>query len=183
LGETHPRVAIRLYNLATALAAAGWNAEAIVRYRAALAIDQKNLGPSHPDLSPVLKELAMSLEREGNYSDAEATLRRALAIDERFEGFIADETAITWARLAGLFHASDRAGDAEEAAIRALAIVRILDPGRRSHPFIQRVSANVRSILHAFGRTNDEIAGQADALAARLREEQPLRAGGARSRG
>ena len=77
-GPDHPKVAIRLNNLAELLQATNWLAEAEPLMRRALAIDEKRYGPDHPNVANRLNNLARLLQETNRLAEAEPLIRRAL---------------------------------------------------------------------------------------------------------
>jgi hypothetical protein len=71
LGAEHPKVAIRLNNLALLLEAMDRPAEAEPLIRQALAITEKNFGPEHPTTATRLNNLAMILDSLNRPAEAE----------------------------------------------------------------------------------------------------------------
>ena len=81
-GPDHPKVGIRLNNLAQLLQATNRLAEAEPLMRRALAIDEKSFGSDHPDVAIDLNNLAQLLQDTNRLAKAEPLMRRALAIFE-----------------------------------------------------------------------------------------------------
>jgi tetratricopeptide (TPR) repeat protein len=79
LGPEHPRVAIRLNNLAGLLQAINRLTEAEPLMRRALGIDEKSYGPEHPDVARDLNNLAQLLQATNRLTEAEPLSRRQLA--------------------------------------------------------------------------------------------------------
>jgi tetratricopeptide (TPR) repeat protein len=85
-GPEHPKVAIRLNNLAQLLQATNRRKDAEPLMRRALAIDEQSYGPAHPEVATDLNNLAQLLQATHRLEEAEPLMRRALAIDENSYG-------------------------------------------------------------------------------------------------
>ena len=85
LGKDHPKVAIRLNNLAALLQATNRLGEAEPLMRRALAIDEASLGKDHPTVASDLNNLATLLQDTNRLGEAEPLMRRALAIFFAFQ--------------------------------------------------------------------------------------------------
>jgi tetratricopeptide (TPR) repeat protein len=83
-GPDHPKVAMRLNNLAQLLQATNRLAEAEPLMRRALAIDEKSYGPDHPDVARDLNNLARLLQDTNRLAEAEPLMRRHLEIFLQF---------------------------------------------------------------------------------------------------
>ncbi len=79
-GNNHPRVAVRLNNLAALLKVTNRLAEAEPLMRRALHIDEFSLGNDHPDVATDLNNLAQLLQATNRLAEAEPLMRRALLI-------------------------------------------------------------------------------------------------------
>ena len=121
-GPDHPRVAIRLNNLAQLLQTTNRLGEAEPLMRRALAIDEASYGPEHPRVAIDLNNLAQLLQTTNRLGEAEPLMRRALAIDEASSGPEHPRVAIHLNNLALLLQATNRLGEAEPLMRRALAI-------------------------------------------------------------
>ena len=82
-GPNHPKVAIRLNNLAQLLQDTHRLGEAEPLMRRALDIDEKNFGLDHPNVAIDLNNLASLLQATNRLDEAEPLMRRALYIDEK----------------------------------------------------------------------------------------------------
>ncbi|HEX7568893.1 MAG TPA: tetratricopeptide repeat protein, partial [Verrucomicrobiae bacterium] len=122
LGPEHPKVALRLNNLASLLLDTERLAEAEPLFRRSLAIDEKNNGPEHPEVSRELNNLASLFQVTNRRSEAEPLYRRALAIDEKYYGSEHPEVAIDLGNLAMLFLITNRLSEAEPISRRAAVI-------------------------------------------------------------
>ncbi|MGA2028047.1 MAG: tetratricopeptide repeat protein, partial [Syntrophobacteraceae bacterium] len=68
-GQDHPKVAIRLNNLAQLLSDTNRLAEAEPMMRRALKIDEQSFGPGHPKAAAVRNNLAQLLKAKGRPAD------------------------------------------------------------------------------------------------------------------
>ncbi len=121
-GPGHPKVAIRLNNLAQLLQATNRLAEAEPSMRRALAIDEESFGPGHPNVARDLNNLAALLQATNRLAEAEPLMRRALAIDEESFGPGHPKVARDLNNLASLLQDTNRLAEAEPLMRRALAI-------------------------------------------------------------
>ena len=122
-GPDHPKVAIRLNNLAQLLKATNRHAEAEPLYKRALAIDEQSFGPDHPNVARGLNNLALLLQATNRHAEAEPLYKRALAIDEQSFGPDHPKVAIRLNNLAQLLKATNRHAEAEPLYKRALKIM------------------------------------------------------------
>jgi tetratricopeptide (TPR) repeat protein len=122
-GPDHPRVAIRLNNLAQLLQETNRLAEAEPLMRRALAIGEQSYGPDHPTVAIRLNNLAQLLQETNRLAEAEPLMRRALAIDEKRYGPDHPKMASCLNNLAQLLQATNRLTEAEPLMRRALAIL------------------------------------------------------------
>jgi tetratricopeptide (TPR) repeat protein len=83
-GPDHPKVAIRLNNLAQLLGKTNRLAEAEPLMRRALAIDEKNFGPDHPKVAIRLNNLASLLGKTNRLAEAETLMKRHMLIFKKF---------------------------------------------------------------------------------------------------
>jgi tetratricopeptide (TPR) repeat protein len=79
-GSDHPKVAIRLNNLASLLKATNRLAEAEPLMRRALAIDEASYGSDHPKVAIRLNNLAQLLKATNRLAEAEPLMRRQVEI-------------------------------------------------------------------------------------------------------
>jgi tetratricopeptide (TPR) repeat protein len=94
LGETHPRTATSLNNLAGLHDSRGNYAAALPLYQRALQIRQEQVGANHPDIATNLNNLAYLYESMERYEEAESLYAEALKICERSLRFGHPHTAI-----------------------------------------------------------------------------------------
>ena len=157
-GPDHPKVAIRLNNLASLLQATNRLAEAEPPMRRALAIDETSFGPEHPEVARDLNNLAQLLQDTNRHAEAEPLMRRALAIDETSFGPDHPNVAIRLNNLAALLRATDRLAEAEPPMRRHVAI--FVEFTRRTghrHPHLDDAFANYAGLLAAMGKSRAEI--------------------------
>ena len=83
-GENHPKVAIRLNNLASLLEATNRHSEAEPMMRRALEIDEASYGEDHPEVAVDLNNLASLLKATNRHSEAEPMMRRHVRIFAKF---------------------------------------------------------------------------------------------------
>ncbi|HSS47809.1 MAG TPA: tetratricopeptide repeat protein, partial [Thermoanaerobaculia bacterium] len=153
LGPEHPKVAIRLSNLAQLLQDTNRLGEAEPLMRRALAIDENGLGPEHPNVAIRLSNLAWLLLSTNRLSEAEPLMRRALAIDEKSLGPEHPDVATDLNNLADLLLATPRLGEAEPLLRRALAIdEKNLGP---EHPKVAFLLSNLAQLLQATNRLGE----------------------------
>ena len=83
-GPEHPKVAIRLNNLAMLFQDTNRLKEAEPLMRHALAINEKSFGPEHPEVARCLNNLALLFYNSNRIDEAEPLMRRAVGIIQRF---------------------------------------------------------------------------------------------------
>jgi tetratricopeptide (TPR) repeat protein len=150
LGPVHPKVAIRLNNLAQLLRKTNRLAEAEPLMRRALAIDEASYGPDHPEVARGLNNLAQLLQDSNCLAEAEPLMRRALAIDEASYGPDHPDVARDLNNLAALLRTTGRLAEAEPLMRRALAIFETsYGP---DHPKVAVSLNNLAQLLHATNR-------------------------------
>ena len=121
-GSNHPRVAIRLNNLAQLLHDTGRLSEAELLLRRALEIGEQTLGTDHPKVATRLNNLGMLLYETNRLAEAEPLLRRALEIDEQILEPEHPDIAIRLHNLAQLLMATNRYEESEQLIRRAVLI-------------------------------------------------------------
>jgi tetratricopeptide (TPR) repeat protein len=157
-GTDYPKVATDLNNLAELLQATNQSNEAESLLRRALSIDERTYGPEHPAVASDLSNLALVLHSTKRFSEAEPLMRRALAIDEKSYGLEHPDVARDLNNLGRLLQATNRLGEGEPLLHRTLTI--LFDFGRRTgheHPNTQAALRNYSSLLHALGKSDEEI--------------------------
>jgi predicted component of type VI protein secretion system len=84
-GAVHPKVAIRLNNLAQLLQATNRLSEAEPLMTRVVSIFEKSLGKNHPNVATAINNLAQLLKATNRLSVAEPLMRQALAIAIMFQ--------------------------------------------------------------------------------------------------
>jgi len=157
-GAGHPKVAIRLNNLAELLRATNRLGEAEPLMRRALAIAEGSFGPGHPNVATALNNLAQLLAATNRLDEAEPMYRRALAIDEGSFGPGHPEVATDLNNLAQLLRVTNRLDEAEPLMRRVLVIV--LEFTRRvghRHPHLEDAIEGYSGLLTEMGYSEDEV--------------------------
>jgi tetratricopeptide (TPR) repeat protein len=124
-GTDHPKVAIRLNNLAQLLKATNRLAEAEPLMRRALTIDETSFGTDHPEVAINLNNLAQLLQTTNRRAEAEPLLTRVVEIFEKVErdtGHMHPNYAGSLNNLALLLQDTNRLAEAEPLMRRALTI-------------------------------------------------------------
>jgi len=85
-GKDHPKVAIRLNNLALVYKATNRLKEAEPLYKRVADIFEKSLGPEHPNVATALNNLAQLYQATNRLKEAEPLTQRALKIFENSLG-------------------------------------------------------------------------------------------------
>jgi tetratricopeptide (TPR) repeat protein len=153
LGQDHPKVAIRLNNLAALLQATNRLSEAEPLMRRALAIDEASFGPDHPEVATDLNNLAQLLKATNRLSEAEPLMRRVVEIFEKTLGEDHPNVATCLNNLALLLQDTNRLSEAEPLMRRALAIdEKSFGPG---HPDVARDLNNLVQLLQATNRQSE----------------------------
>lgn len=163
LGADHPKVAVKLSNLAQLLKLdPARRAEAEALMRRVLKIHEATLVPGEPAIATDLVNLADLLRAMGRADEAEPLLRRALAIDVAYYGNSHPEVAMDLANLGALLFDAGRLDEAAACEEPALAINLVqLGP---DHPSSQQAGGRYVRTLQAMGRSHAEI----DAIMKRL---------------
>jgi len=121
-GPGHPKVAVRLNNLAHLLKAASRWEEAEPLMLRALEIDWRHFGSDPVAVARDLNNVAQLLEASDRQEAAEEQYRFALTIFEQFLGSDHPNVATVLSNLAHVLQATGRLGEAEALVMRALAI-------------------------------------------------------------
>ena len=149
-GETDPRFATTINNLALMYEQQGRHAEAEPLYRRSLAIHEKALGPEHPNVGAALNNLAELYKSQGRYAEAEPLYRRALRIVEKALGPDHPDVGTTLNNLAALYKSQERYAEAEPLYRRDLVISeKALGP---NHPNVGGTLNNLAELFRAQGR-------------------------------
>ncbi len=149
LGESHPKVALVLSNLASLFFATNRHGEAEPLMRRALAICETSLGRTHPKVASLLSNLAHLLFTTNRLGEAEPLIRRALAMDEASFGKDHPMLAIRLSQLGQFLQATNRLGEAEPLMRRALAMNEV--SFGKDHP---KVAAHLVTLAHLLQATN-----------------------------
>ncbi|HME40879.1 MAG TPA: serine/threonine-protein kinase [Steroidobacteraceae bacterium] len=122
LGDDHPRVAMRLNNLAIVAQNMGDLKLAETQYRDAIRRDERAYGDHHPETGLARGNYGLLLQREGRLAEAEPHLRSAL--DVVFKLYGPDNYNVAYARvsLAMLLHDQGNLPEAESEFRQALAV-------------------------------------------------------------
>ena len=164
-GPDHPDVAIRLNNLALLLQDTNRLAEAEPLLRRALAMDEASFGPDHPTVARGLNNLALLLYATNRLAEAEPLMRRALAMDEASFGPDHPDVASCLNNLAALLYATNRLAEAEPLMRRMVEIfLKFTNATCHQHPHLQAAIRNYAGLLHAMGRSQQEIQAQLNAI-------------------
>ena len=121
-GPAHPRVAVRLNNLAHVLQTRNRLDEAEPLMLRALQIDWRHFASDPTAVARDLNNLAQLLEASYRQELAEEPYRLALAILEQVSGPDDPDVATILTNLANVLQATDRTGEAEALVLRALEI-------------------------------------------------------------
>jgi tetratricopeptide (TPR) repeat protein len=125
-------------------------ASAAKRYRAALALYEKELGAAHPKVAVALNDLGLLAERRADFAAAESFYRRALAIQEKAFGPVHPEVGTTLNNLGGAVGAGGKLTAAEPLLLRALSVLeQTLGP---RHSRVAACVVNVGDLLAALER-------------------------------
>ncbi len=122
LGDDHPRVAIRLNNLAIVAQNMGDTRSAEALYLEAIRRNEKTYGERHPETAASKGNYGLLLQREGRLAESEPLLRDAVAVTLSLYG--PDHYKVGYARvsLAMLLHEKGDLAEAEGEFRKASAI-------------------------------------------------------------
>jgi tetratricopeptide (TPR) repeat protein len=122
LGDDHPRVAMRVNNLAVVAQSTGDLKLAETLFRDAISRHEKAYGNQHPETGVARGNLGLLLQREGRLAEAEPLLRSALDTLLKLDG--PDNYNVAYARvsLAMLLHDKGALAEAESEFRQALAV-------------------------------------------------------------
>ncbi|HMH87912.1 MAG TPA: serine/threonine-protein kinase [Steroidobacteraceae bacterium] len=122
LGEDHPRIALRLNNLAIVAQNMGDLKQAKALFRDALSRNERTYGDRHPETAVTKGNYGLMLQREGRLAEAEPLLRDAVAIALSLYG--AEHYKVGYARvsLAILLHDKGDLAGSENEFRQALSI-------------------------------------------------------------
>jgi tetratricopeptide (TPR) repeat protein len=162
-GAAHPRVAVRLNDLAQVLEPK--SAEPLIRR--ALAIETKALGLSNPATGVTMNNLASTLLGLGKLTEAESFARQALKILENTLGDNHPRVATVSSNLAGILREKPDLPGARRFYTRALAIDEAsYGP---NHPEVEVDLRNLAEVLQSMGSTTEakRLNDRADSISAR----------------
>jgi tetratricopeptide (TPR) repeat protein len=177
LGELHPEVASRYFDVGSSLRDQGKHAEALSRYRKALAIRQKVLGEQHSETANSYDSVGFCLVNLGKYAEGLRLLRQALAIRRKVLGEQHPMTANSCNNVAGCLHLQGNHVEALLLFRQALAIQRQVLGAEHSATAI--TCANVAACLDAQGKKAEALPLLREALALQRKvrgEEHPYTA-------
>ncbi len=122
LGDDHPRIAMRLNNLAVVAQNLGDLKLAETLFRDAIRRNERAYGDQHPETGTARGNYGLLLQREGRLTEAEPLLRNALDIQLKLYG--PDNYNVAYARvsLAMLLHDQGNLAAAETEFRQALAV-------------------------------------------------------------
>jgi serine/threonine protein kinase/Tfp pilus assembly protein PilF len=129
LGDDHPRIAMRLNNLADIAQSTGDLKLAETLFRDAIRRDEKAYGDIHPETGAAKGNLGLLLQREGRLTEAEPLLRSALEVTLKLYGVGNYNVAYARVSLAMLLHDQGNLSGAETEFRQALAIYDKTWPG------------------------------------------------------
>jgi serine/threonine protein kinase/Tfp pilus assembly protein PilF len=122
LGDDHPRIAMRLNNLAVVAQNLGDLKLAETLFRDAIRRDEQAYGDQHPETGTARGNYGLLLWREGRLGDAEPLLRSALDIQLKLYGPENYNVAYARVSLALLLHEQGNLAGAETEFRQALAV-------------------------------------------------------------
>jgi tetratricopeptide (TPR) repeat protein len=152
-GLEHPKVAVRLNNLATLLQATNRLAEAEPLMQRVIAIFEKSFGENHPNIAMSLSNLANLLQATNRLAEAEPLMRRALAIDEQSSDPEHPNVATSLNNLATLLRDTNRLAEAESLMWRVISIFE--KSFGENHPNVATSLNNLAQLLKATNRLAD----------------------------
>ena len=152
-GENHPKVSIRLNNLARMLQATNRFTEAEILMRQMVENLVVTYGNEHPNIASALNNLATLLLATNRFEEAEPLMRRALAIDEESFGENHPNVATDLLNLAALLQGTNRLEEAEPMIRRAHSI----DEASfgNNHPNVARSLNNLAQLLQSTNRLEE----------------------------
>jgi serine/threonine protein kinase/Tfp pilus assembly protein PilF len=162
LGDDHPRVAMRLNNLAIVAQNIGDLKLAEALYRDAIRRDERAYGDQHPETGAARGNYGLLLQREGRLAEAEPPLRSALDIELKLYG--ADNYNVAYARvsLAMLLHDEGNLPEAEAEFRQALAVYDKSLPA--NHQYRASALMHFARLLVDRGKTAEALAMSGESL-------------------
>jgi serine/threonine protein kinase/tetratricopeptide (TPR) repeat protein len=156
LGDDHPRIAMRLNNLADIAQSTGDLQLAETLFRDAIRRDEKAYGDLHPETGAARGNLGLLLQREGRLTEAQPLLQSALDIELKLYG--PDNYNVGYARvsLAMLLHDQGDLAAAESEFRQALAVYDKSWPGE--HPYRAALLMQFARLLVDRGKPDEALA-------------------------
>jgi eukaryotic-like serine/threonine-protein kinase len=162
LGDNHPRVAIRLNNLAIVAQNLGDLPLAESLYKEAIARDEVAYGSRHPETALTKGNYSSLLRREGRYKEAEQYLHSALESKLAVYGPAHYKVAYTRVSLAILLHDENELAASETEFRQALAIYdKTLPP---NHQYRAALLTHFARLLVDRGRYEEALGDSEQAL-------------------
>ena len=156
LGESDPKLAPVLNNLANLHLSQGRYDEAEPLFRRAIEIEKSALGEAGAALSESTMDLALLSQRRGNYDEAEALYRQVMVHQEAADGPEALTTTFTMYRLANLLQEIGQLAEAESLQSRVFDVwTRTL--GERA-PWTLASSNSLANVYASDGRLDEAAA-------------------------
>jgi eukaryotic-like serine/threonine-protein kinase len=163
LGDDHPRVAMRLSNLAIVAQNMGDLKLAETLHRDAIRRNERAYGDQHPETGAARSNFGLLLQREGRLAEAEPLLRSALDVVLKLYG--PDNYKVGYARvsLAMLLHDQGNLRGAESEFRQALAIYDKSLPA--DHQYRAAALAHFARLLVDRGNPDEALALSAQSIA------------------
>jgi eukaryotic-like serine/threonine-protein kinase len=162
LGDDHPRVAMRLSNLAIVAQNMGDLQHAESLYRDAIQRNEQTYGERHPETAAAKGLYGLLLQREGRLAEAETLLRAALETKLSLNG--PDHYTVGYSRvsLAILLHDKGDLPGAESEFRQALAVYDKSLPA--NHQYRASLLMNFARLLVDRGKSAEALAKSADSI-------------------
>ena len=162
LGDDHPRVAMRLSNLAIVAQNMGDLQQAESLYRDAIRRNEQTYGDRHPESAAAKGLYGLLLQREGRLAEAEALLRAAL--DTKLSLYGPEHYTVGYSRvsLAILLHDKDDLADSENEFRQALAVYDKSLPA--NHQYRASLLMNFARLLVDRGKPAEALAKSAESI-------------------
>jgi serine/threonine protein kinase/tetratricopeptide (TPR) repeat protein len=162
LGDDHPRVAMRLGNLAIVAQNMGDLQQAESLYRDAIQRNERTYGERHPETAVAKGNYGLLLQREGRLAEAETLLRGALKIKLSLYG--PDHYRVGYSRvsLAMLLHDKGDLRGAESEFRQALAIYDKSLPA--NHQYRASLLMNFARLLVDRGKSAEALAKSTESI-------------------
>jgi eukaryotic-like serine/threonine-protein kinase len=162
LGDDHPRIAMRLNNLAVVAQNIGDLKRAETLFRDAIHRDERAYGDQHPETGAARGNYGLLLQREGRLAEAEPLLRSALGIELKLYG--PDNYSVAYDRvsLAMLLHDQGNLPGAETEFRQALAVYDKSLPA--NHQYRASALMHFARLLVDRGKPNEALALSEESL-------------------